>query len=97
MNQEERQLLEKTIKISEDNSRVLKYLQRAERIKRVTSIFKWVVIILLTVGSYYALAPYLDQFLQLYSTVNSNVGRFDALGQQLPNIGKILQGLNLPR
>lgn len=67
MNSEERELLERTLKISEENNRILKSMRRAGRLGTAFRIFYWLMIIGLGFGTYYFIEPYMKQFNTVYS------------------------------
>jgi len=60
MDENDRDLLEKTHELAEDNNRMLKKLYSAYRWSRNTKIAYWAVIVLLTFGAYYFIKPYID-------------------------------------
>ncbi len=60
MNPEERSLLERTYKLSQENNDILKSLRRSNRIGTAIKIFYWTVIIGLSVGSIYFIQPYVN-------------------------------------
>ena len=60
MDENDRDLLEKTHELAEDNNRMLKKLYSAYRWSRNTKIAYWTIIILLTFGAYYFIKPYID-------------------------------------
>ena len=76
MNSEERELLERTLKISEENNRILKGMRRASRLGTAFRIFYWLVIIGLGFGTYYFIEPYVKQFNSVYSQFNSTIKNF---------------------
>lgn len=73
MNSEEKELLERTLIISEENNKILKGMRRAGRFATAFRIFYWLVIIGLGFGAYYFIEPYVDQFNSVYSQFNDTV------------------------
>lgn len=67
MNSEERELLERTLKISEENNRILKGIRRTGRLATAFKIFYWLLIIGLGFGAYYFIEPYVKQFNAVYT------------------------------
>ncbi len=60
MTPEEKSLLEKTYKLSEDNNAILLSMRRSARIGTTMHVLYWVVIILTSIGAYYFIQPYLS-------------------------------------
>ena len=73
MDDNDRQLLRRSLKLAEENNDLLRYLRGAERIRRMTWVIKWLVIVALSVGAYYVIAPYLDGVKQTYSGIESGI------------------------
>lgn len=69
MNPEERHLLERTLKLSEDNNRILKKMQRAARWAIVWGVIKLALIIVPLVVGYFVLEPYLEEAVTNYDSV----------------------------
>lgn len=61
MNPEERQLLERSLKLSEDNNRMLKKIERRARLAFVWGFVKVLIIVIPLVASYIFLEPYFNQ------------------------------------
>lgn len=59
MTPEEKSLLERTYKLTEENSKILKSLYRASLWSRATTAFYWLFIIGATFGAYYIIEPYI--------------------------------------
>lgn len=65
MDEELKQLLRKNIEVSEESLRILKKINRAAVMGRVFKFFKWLIIIGISVGSYYYIEPYIGQLTDL--------------------------------
>lgn len=76
MNSEERELLERTLRISEENNKILRGMRRAGRLATGFRIFYWLVIIGLGFGTYYFIEPYVKQFNTVYSQFDSTIKNF---------------------
>jgi len=76
MNSEEKELLERTLRISEENNKILKNMRRAGRLGTAFRIFYWLVIIGLGFGAYYFIEPYVKQFNVVYTQFNNTVKNF---------------------
>lgn len=73
MNEEERELLERTLRVSEENNKILKRLQRAGRFAVAFKIFYWLAIIGLAFGAYYFIEPYINELGGAYTKFNDTV------------------------
>ncbi len=60
MSPEERVLIERVLELEESNNKMLRSLYRTQNVNRIFKAVYWGAIIILTIGSYYALQPYLD-------------------------------------
>lgn len=73
MDPKDKELLERTLKISEENNKILKGMRRAGRFAFFFRMFYWMIIIGIGLGSYYFIEPYLKQVMDTYSVINSTV------------------------
>ena len=80
----EKSLLEETAKLTKENNKILRKMQRAARWARFFGLLKWVVIIGLTIGAYYYLEPYLQTILSMYSQIGGDTEKLQGL-----DIGKL--------
>jgi len=69
MNPEERVLLEHTLKLSEENNKILRGIQSAQRRATIYGFVKLIIIIVPLIAGYLFLQPYLDQALAGYNGV----------------------------
>lgn len=60
MTPEERSLLERTYKLSEENNSILRSIRRANRWSVAFKVAYWLVIIGLSVGALYFIKPYVE-------------------------------------
>lgn len=70
MNEEEKAQLREAIDLSKENNKILKGMQRSARIERFWHLLKWIVIIVITIWSYYFIQPFLEQFQAMYQSIN---------------------------
>ena len=82
MSPEERELLNRSVTLAEDNNRMLHSIKRTMFMARIMSVLYWVLIIGVSVGAFYFIQPYLDQLMDTYSGAKSNL---DNLGSLLKN------------
>jgi len=69
MNPEERVLLEHTLKLSEENNKILRGIQSAQRRAAVYGLIKLALIIVPLVLGYVFIQPYLDQAVENYRSI----------------------------
>jgi len=60
MNPEEKQLLQVTYELAEQNNKMLKHIRRSQKVASFLRFIYWVIIIGIGVGSFYFLQPYVD-------------------------------------
>ena len=83
MSPEERELLEKTAALAEDNNKMLRSIRRSMFWSQVMSVIYWVIIIGSAIGAYYIIQPYIDQMIGIYGNVK---GDLDSVGDLIKNI-----------
>ncbi len=91
MTPEERDLLQRSVDLAEENNDMLRALRRHMRISRIMSVLYWVVIIGSAVGAYYFISPYLEFMAAAYGDAR------DSVGGGITNINEFLdmiKGLN---
>jgi hypothetical protein len=71
MSPEERELLNKTVTLTEENNKMLHGILRAMRIQRIMSIIYWVFILGSAIGAYYIIQPYLSDLVNIYSSTGN--------------------------
>lgn len=75
MDPECKKLMQENLRLSQENHKILKHLQRHERIRRFTKIAYWVVIIVIVLGGYfYIIEPMINQLNNAYENFNSTIG-----------------------
>jgi len=60
MNPEERSLLERTYKLTEENNELLKSIRLSNRVSLVMRVIYWVIIISISLGAVYFIKPYVN-------------------------------------
>ena len=84
MNPEERTLLQKVARQTEENYRMLREIRSTARWARVWGFFKLLLIVVPLVLGYIYLQPYLAPLMDFY-------GELLGSGEQLKNLGNLLQ------
>ncbi|MEI6396598.1 MAG: hypothetical protein WCO48_00785 [Candidatus Taylorbacteria bacterium] len=90
MTPEERSLLTQTHKLAEENNSILRSLRRSRRISTLLSIFYWVVIIAISVGSYYFIEPYMKMLPNVIGAIQGDVNSANAALQQMKSLQSVL-------
>jgi hypothetical protein len=75
MNPEDRALLEHSIKLSEDNNKILQKMMRAQRRATVYGFVKLLIIIVPLVLGYVFLQPYIGEAQKNYSNIQDLLSR----------------------
>ena len=81
MSPEEKELLEQTLKLTEENNEILRSMKRSMQVARIMSILYWVLIISSAFGAYYFIQPYVDQLMSVYSGAGDVLNNLKQLGQ----------------
>jgi hypothetical protein len=79
MNPYEKELLEETRKLAQENNKILKSLRTAHRWSTFFSFFYWIIIIGVAAGAFYFLKPYTGALLSDFNNVKSVVGKIQNL------------------
>ncbi|HAS80651.1 MAG: hypothetical protein UR25_C0002G0017 [Candidatus Nomurabacteria bacterium GW2011_GWE1_32_28] len=70
MDPESKQLLKNTLELAEENNKLLHKIRGVQNREFVWKILKMVLIVGITLGSFYFLEPYLNKMMDLYSSVS---------------------------
>ena len=92
MTPEERTLLMQSIKLAEENNKMLRGMRRSARIASVLRILYWVIILGSAFGAYYAIQPYLNSVVESYNGMKDNVETISNLSTKLPTLPAWLGG-----
>lgn len=79
MNPEEKELLKKTLELTKENNQMLHSIKRQMLWGRIFRIVYWVVIIGAAIGIYYYVDPYINDAIDAYGSLKSNVQDFGDL------------------
>jgi hypothetical protein len=86
MTPEERELLTKSIKLSEENNRILKGIRRGARISSFLRLLYWLLILGAAFGTYYFVQPYLDAVIKSYNQMQKGIETVTNVKTKLPTI-----------
>ncbi len=76
MTPEEKSLLERTLKLAQENNKILRSMRRTNTYALIARIVYWGVILALGFGAYYFIQPYFES---LTSLTGQNEGGFQGL------------------
>jgi hypothetical protein len=76
-----REMLKQNLELARENNRMLKKLIRKERWASLMRILYWLVILGVTLATYYYLQPYIEDAIGLYDNVGE---RIDDLREVVP-------------
>ena len=76
MTPEERDLLNKSVTLAEENNQMLHSMKRSQRWASITRVIYWIFIIGSAVGAYYLIQPYVDQVKGLYGNASEVLKNF---------------------
>jgi len=79
MEPEEREMLKKTLELSQENNKMLHRIRRGMFWGRVVRIIYWVAIIGIAVGIYYYITPYIDSAVGAYGNMKGDLKSFGDL------------------
>ena len=73
MDPEERKLLERTLRLVEENNSMIHKMRRAQKWASFTRTLYWIVIIGVSIGAFYFLQPYINKMQSLMQYANIGV------------------------
>jgi hypothetical protein len=79
MSPEEREMLEKSLTLVEENHKMLRSLTRSMKWGRVMHMIYWALIIGSTVGAYYFVQPYIDQVIGAYGGAKNSLENVNSI------------------
>jgi len=75
MDEYEKELIRKNLEVSQESLKLLKKMHRARVVGGTLKVFKWIIIIGISLGSYYYIEPYLRPMINAVSGVGSGAER----------------------
>ena len=85
MNPNEKELLEKTAKLAEENNHILKGIRSSNRWSTFFRIFYWTIIIGVSVGAFYFIQPYIDVATKAYKGIQGDLSKVKSVVNSIPN------------
>ncbi len=87
MNPEEKQLLQKTHNLAEENNKILRHIRRSNRWSAAFRILYWILIIGAAVGAFIYIEPYIDAISQAYGGFKTDLGSIKSITEKIPGLG----------
>ncbi len=84
----EKNLLEETAKVTQENNKILHKMERALWFSRFFTFIKVVLILGFTLGAYYYIQPYIDTFLNIYGSFGDSLQNINSIGDKFRNLGE---------
>ena len=85
MSPEERELLNRSVRLAEDNNKILRSMKRSQHWANIMNALYWVLIIGAAIGGYYLVQPYVDQAKSIYNEAKSGL---DNISNVIKNVKK---------
>jgi len=76
MSPEERELLNRSVSLAEENNKMLHSMKRSQRMASIMRAVYWIFIIGSAVGAYYFIQPYVDQIKDVYTGAGEALNNF---------------------
>jgi len=84
MNPNEKDLLEKTYELSQENNKILRGIRSSNRWSTFFHIFYWVIIIGVSIGAFYYIQPYMDKAVGIYKSVQGDLNSVKSVVNSIP-------------
>jgi hypothetical protein len=73
MNPNEKELLQKTYELTEENNKILRGIRRSNRWSTLFRVFYWIVIIGISIGAFIYIQPYVDSVMKAYNSIQNDL------------------------
>ncbi len=81
MDEQSKELLEKTLELTKENNHILRSMRRSQFWSNVVRSIYWVFIIGTAVGAYYYIEPYIKPIISGFQSSIETVNKFRNIGQ----------------
>ena len=88
MDPESKKLLEETFQLVSDNNKILHGIRRSQRIASFMRALYWLIIIGISIGSFYYISPYLDKILGLYNSLSDTEQKLNSSSGSIQDLLK---------
>jgi hypothetical protein len=89
MNPEEKKILEDTYRLANENHRLLKKMRRGIFLSHLTRIIYWIILIVMALGLYYYIQPYVNSFIDIFVQISNVFGKMKSVGDSVPDLSGI--------
>ena len=91
-------MLEENLSLSRENNSMLKSIRRTQRWGHIMRVSYWIIIILISLGAYYFIQPYIGSILNVYSGGVSDIHKISDVSKTLnpSNIQNIINQYKQP-
>jgi hypothetical protein len=92
MTPEEREILNRSIELAEENNKILKGIRRSARFSSFVRIIYWAIIIGTAFGTYYFIQPYIDPLIKGYNGIKDSLNSVKNTTTNFPSLPNIFGG-----
>jgi hypothetical protein len=84
MDQEEKDLLEKTYEMAKENNHILKGIRSSNRLSSFIRVLYWVIIIGVSIATYYFVQPYVNPLIKTYQNIQNDLSGVKSVLNSIP-------------
>jgi Sec-independent protein secretion pathway component TatC len=92
MTPEERELLNRSLKLAEENNKMLRSMRRSARFSSFIRLVYWLFIIGAAFGTYYFVQPYIAPIMKTYTDLQKSVADIKSTTSSFSNLPSWLGG-----
>ncbi len=75
----DKEFLDRLMALTEENNHLLHKMWRTARLARVVRIIYWIILLGISIGAYYYIQPYLEQFTAVFGSFMDSLGSLKEL------------------
>lgn len=90
-NTPDREILERILKLEQENYRILKALRSSQRWGVFWGFLKFLLIVIPLIAAYFYLQPYLEMIWATYTQAQGQLDSLQQLGGKIPDIGELIR------
>lgn len=94
MTTEELEILNQTLKLVEENNKILRRIRRGNRISLVIRSIYWIIILGTAFGTYYFIQPYMKIITENFSSIKENVDSLKDVTKNISTLPNWMGGQN---
>lgn len=87
MDSETKELLKANLELSKENNVLLKKIRKVQKRIQMTKTVYWVIVILVALGAYYYVKPYVGRVESLYNQAATNLEEFTNFSSSFSGFG----------